>query len=156
VYPVPPETPYPTIGDPGHNGAVFVREFIRNPPPQGSFVRCNVETFTIDSWLAVWGKATGIAPEDGATAAVQISPEAYVRLWGHMGVEQLSQWKFFQWIAQHKVEWDGITMVEGYNLLSDEDKKQLLTAEESIKRYDWSSIKKKPTASSSEDRFAKL
>ncbi|KAF4637874.1 hypothetical protein G7Y89_g207 [Cudoniella acicularis] len=157
MYPVPPTTPYPCFGDHAVNGGIFVRALIKNPPPQGSFVRCNVETLTIDSYLALWGRVTGIAPEEGSTAAVQISPQDYIRLWGHMGEEQASQWRFFQWTAEHgPPKWEGITLVEGMDFLSDEDKKGLLSVEESLKLYDWSSFEKKPTASSSNSRFANL
>ncbi|KAK3935551.1 hypothetical protein QBC46DRAFT_323168 [Diplogelasinospora grovesii] len=155
MYPVPPNTPYPCVGDHAVNGAIFVRRFIKNPPPQGSFVRCSVETLTIDSYLALWGRATSIAPEEGSTAAVQISPEDYIRLWGPMAEEQASQWRFFHWVAEHgPPKWEGITLVEGMDLLTDEDKKELLSVEESLKLYDWSSFEKKPTASSAKGRFA--
>ncbi|OBT48566.1 hypothetical protein VE00_01369 [Pseudogymnoascus sp. WSF 3629] len=157
MYPVPPSTPYPCVGDHAVNGGIFVRALIKNPPPQGSFVRCNAETLTVDSYLALWGRVTGIAPEEGSIAAVQISPEDYIRLWGHMGAEQASQWRFFHWVAEHgPPKWEGITLVEGMDFLSDEDKKGPLNIEESLKLYDWSSFEKKFTASSSESRFANL
>ncbi|KAJ4287676.1 hypothetical protein N0V90_012379 [Kalmusia sp. IMI 367209] len=157
IYPVPPDTPYPCVGDHSVNGGIFVRALVKSPPPPGSFVRCNVETLTIESYLALWGRVTGIAPEQGSTAAVQISPQDYVHLWGHMGEEQASQWRFFHWLAEHSPpKWEGINIVEGIDLLSDEDKKQLLSVEESLKLYDWSSFEKKPTASSSNVRFANL
>lgn len=109
----------------------------------------------MESYLAAWGRATGLAPEEGATAAVQISPESYVELWGSMAQEQLSQWKFFQWLHDHYLpKWEGITIVEGMDLLTDEDKKELLSVEESLKRYDWSAFKKKPTAKAVTGRFS--
>ncbi|KAH9232976.1 hypothetical protein K456DRAFT_1788902, partial [Colletotrichum gloeosporioides 23] len=87
LYPMPPSTPYPCVGDPAINGGIFVRRLVKSPPPPGSFVRCNVETLTMESYLAAWGRATGLAPEEGATAALQISPESYVELWGSMAQE---------------------------------------------------------------------
>ncbi|KAI8211823.1 NmrA-like family domain-containing protein 1 [Colletotrichum sp. SAR 10_86] len=155
LYPTPPSTPYPCVGDPAINGGIFVRRLVKSPPPPGSFVRCNVETLTMESYLATWGRATGLAPEEGATAAVQISPESYVELWGSMAQEQLSQWKFFQWLHDHyPPKWEGITIVEGMDLLTDEDKKELLSVEESLKRYDWSAFEKKPTAKAVTGRFS--
>ncbi|EQB49529.1 NmrA-like family protein [Colletotrichum gloeosporioides Cg-14] len=155
LYPTPPSTPYPCVGDPAINGGIFVRRLVKSPPPPGSFVRCNVETLTMESYLAAWGRATGLAPEDGSTAAVQISPESYVELWGSMAQEQLSQWKFFQWLHDnYPPKWEGITMVEGMDLLTDEDKKELLSVEESLKRYDWSAFEKKPTAKAVTGRFS--
>ncbi|KAF0327703.1 hscarg dehydrogenase, partial [Colletotrichum asianum] len=95
------------------------------------------------------------SPEEGATAAVQISPESYVELRGSMAQEQLSQWKFFQWLHDHyPPKWEGITIVEGMDLLTDEDKKELLSVEESLKRYDWSAFEKKPTAKAVTGRFS--
>ncbi|KAI1268613.1 hypothetical protein F5Y18DRAFT_236289 [Xylariaceae sp. FL1019] len=155
MHPVPPETPYPSAGHHGTNTAVWVRSFIRNPPPAGSFVRCNVEDLTMDSYLALWGRATGIAPEEGSTAVVQVSPEAYVRLWGEMGEEQLHQWEFFNWLAKTPgYSWPGVTIVEGLPLLSEEEKKLLVNTEDALGRYDWSSFKKEPTANVSTTRFA--
>ncbi|KAJ0340148.1 hypothetical protein COL154_010453 [Colletotrichum chrysophilum] len=50
--------------------------------------------------------------------------------------------------------WEGITIVEGMDLLTDEDKKELLSVEESLKRYDWSAFEKKPTAKAVTGRFS--
>ncbi|KAJ0381884.1 hypothetical protein COL922a_013670, partial [Colletotrichum nupharicola] len=155
LYPTPPSTPYPCVGDPAINGGIFVRRLVKSPPPPGSFVRCNVETLTMESYLAAWGRATGLAPEEGATAALQISPESYVELWGSMAQEQLSQWKFFLWLHDHyPPKWEGITIVEGMDLLTDEDKKEVLSVEESLKRYYWSAFEKKPTAKAVTGRFS--
>ncbi|KAF4835131.1 NmrA-like family domain-containing protein 1 [Colletotrichum tropicale] len=155
LYPTPPSTPYQCVGDPAINGGIFVRRLVKSPPPPGSFVRCNVETLTMESYLAAWGRATGLAPEEGSTAAVQISPESYIELWGSMAQEQLSQWKFFQWLRDnYPPKWEGITIVEGMDLLTDKDKKELLSVEESLKRYDWSAFEKKPTAKVVTGRFS--
>ncbi|KAF4930689.1 NmrA-like family domain-containing protein 1 [Colletotrichum viniferum] len=155
LYPTPPSTPYPCVGGPAINWGIFVRRLVKSPPPPGSFVRCNVETLTMESYLAAWGRATGLAPEEGATAAVQISSESYVELWGSMAQEQLSQWKFFQWLHDHyPPKWEGITIVEGMDLLTDEDKKELLGVEESLKRYDWCASEKKPTSKAVTGRFS--
>ncbi|KAL3298634.1 NAD(P)-binding protein [Colletotrichum asianum] len=120
LYPTPPSTPYPCVGDPAINGGIFVRRLVKSPPPP-----------------------------------VQISPESYVELRGSMAQEQLSQWKFFQWLHDHyPPKWEGITIVEGMDLLTDEDKKELLSVEESLKRYDWSAFEKKPTAKAVTGRFS--
>ncbi|KAF4777512.1 hypothetical protein HER10_EVM0002935 [Colletotrichum scovillei] len=155
LYPVPPNTPYPCVGDPVTNGGIFVRRLVKSPPPPGSFVRCNVETMTMESYLAAWGRATGLAPEEGSTAAVQVSPQSYVELWGAMAQEQLSQWQFFQWMQDHyPPTWEGVTILEGMDLLTDEDKKELISVEESLRRYDWSAFEKKPTAKAVTGRFS--
>jgi hypothetical protein len=111
----------------------------------------------MESFLALWGKVTGLAPEPGSTAMVQVSMEQYIQLWGHMAEEQASQWRFFAWVAKEgkNVKWEGITPVEGMDYLSDEDKKELLSTEESLKLYDWSSFQKRPTTASVDgERFA--
>ncbi|KAH8589616.1 hypothetical protein B0O99DRAFT_745900 [Bisporella sp. PMI_857] len=157
MYPVPPTAPYLCFGDHAVNRGMFVRAFIKSPRPQGPYVRCNIETMIIDSYLALWGRVTGIAPEEGSTTTVQISPQDYIRLWSHMGEEQALQWRFFHWIAEYgPPKWEGITLVEGIDFLSDEDKKGLRNIEESLKLYDWSSFEKKPTASLSNSRFEDL
>ncbi|KAJ0362054.1 hypothetical protein COL26b_013501 [Colletotrichum chrysophilum] len=115
----------------------------------------NALLYDIFKPIYVVRRATGLAPEEGATAALQISPESYVELWGSMAQEQLSQWKFFQWLHDHyPPKWEGITIVEGMDLLTDEDKKELLSVEESLKRYDWSAFEKKPTAKAVTGRFS--
>ncbi|KIM93594.1 hypothetical protein OIDMADRAFT_89585, partial [Oidiodendron maius Zn] len=93
-YPAHPETPYPSIGNHRVNSGIFVKAVVENPPPTGTYVLCNVEDLTLCSFLAAWGRASGISPQPNSTAVVQISLEQYVALWGEMGEEQASQWRF--------------------------------------------------------------
>jgi hypothetical protein len=117
-----------------------VHSIIANPPPPGSYVKCNVEDLTLDSYLAIWGRASGISPTPGSTKVVEISPELYVELWGSMGEEQSSQWKFFKVMREMGLGLDkipGVNFLDAQELMS-EAKNELVLTEESLKRMDWS------------------
>ncbi|KAH7177109.1 hypothetical protein EDB81DRAFT_752416 [Dactylonectria macrodidyma] len=117
LYPAPPDTPYPSVGNPAVNGGIFVRRLVKNPPPQGSL--------------------------------------NYIGLWGPMAQKQLSQWQFFHWVNEnYPPNWEGIMLLEGMDLLTVEDKRELLSVEESLKCYDWSAFEKKPTAGAVTTRFS--
>lgn len=118
---------------------------MKNPPPEaGTYVRCNVEDFTLDSYLALWGRASGIAPAHGSTKVVQLSVEEYVALWGNMGEEQASQWIFFEVMKEMGLtKIPGAVMVDGLDLLSEEENKELLSVEDSLKALNWSEFKAK-------------
>ncbi|KAL1847783.1 hypothetical protein Plec18167_002515 [Paecilomyces lecythidis] len=139
LWPTPPSTPYLSIGDHRINSGVFVRAIVKNPPPNpGTYVRCNVEDLTLDSMLALWGRASGISPTPDSTAAVEISQEQYVQLWGAMGEEQGSQWKFFKFVRDLGIDKiPGVTMLEGLDLLNEEERTKLVTTEQALKSIDW-------------------
>lgn len=139
LWPAPPSTPYFSVGDHRTNSGIFVHAIVRSPPPNpGTYVRCNVENLTLDSMLALWGRASGISPTPGSTAAVQISLEQYVQIWGAMGEEQGSQWKFFKFAQDLGIDKiPGVTMVEGLDLLSEEEKARLVTTEQALKNLSW-------------------
>ncbi|KAJ3544232.1 hypothetical protein NM208_g3167 [Fusarium decemcellulare] len=145
-YPTTPNSPYPCVGDHTTNNGIFVRALIENPKPPGTYVRCSVEDLTLESYLALWGKASGIAPEPGSTKVVQLTVSDYISLWGDMGEEQASQWLFFGWVEQKKSEgiigetFPGVDLIEGLSILSDNDKKALKTVEDSLKELDWSGV----------------
>lgn len=63
-----------------------------------------------------------------------------------MGEEQASQWVFFKWIEQKKSEGvigegiPGVNLIEGLSILSEDEKKELKSVEESLRKLDWSQI----------------
>lgn len=98
----------------------------------------------MDTFLAAWGRASGISPEPNSTAVIQISMEQYLQLWGEMGEEQASQWRFFKYMKDAKInpsEVEGFKMVEGKDILSDELRMSLLPVEEGMRTMDWSSYR---------------
>jgi hypothetical protein len=128
------------MGDHRLNSGIFVYSIVANPPPGGSYVKCNIETFTMDSYLALWGKASGISPEPGSTAVLEISFEQYVQLWGPMGEEQASQWKFFNTMVEMGLGLDkipGTNFLDAQELMTQEAKNELVSTEESLMRMDW-------------------
>ncbi|KAH8588128.1 hypothetical protein B0O99DRAFT_693748 [Bisporella sp. PMI_857] len=139
-YPTDPGSVYPSLGDHTINSGTFVHAIVRNPPPNGgTYVRCNVEDLTLDSYLEIWGRASGISPEPGSTKVVEISSEHYIQLWGHMGEEQASQWIFFKWLkAAGLSKIQGVEMIDGKELMTAEEIKSLVTTEDSLKGMDWS------------------
>lgn len=143
-YPVHPDTPYPSIGNHRVNSGIFVRGVIENPPPSGTYVKCNVEDLTMDTFLAAWGRSSGVSPESNSTAVIQISMEQYIALWGEMGEEQASQWRFFQFMKDAGVNPSnvaGFKLVEGKDLLSEDLRAALVPTEEGMKTMDWSSFR---------------
>lgn len=143
-YPVHPDTSYPSIGDHRVNSGIFVRGMVENPPPAGTYVKCNLEDLTMDTFLSAWGRASGISPEPNSTAVIQISMEQYLQLWGEMGEEQASQWRFFKYMKDTKInpsKVEGFKMIEGKDVLSDELKMSLVPVEEGMRTMDWSSYR---------------
>lgn len=71
---------------------------------------------------------------------IQLTPEQYVQMWGEMGVEQASQWRLFEWIAEHDRGYHSAfeSMLQGQDLMTEEEKAALVSTEESIKNMDWS------------------
>jgi hypothetical protein len=100
-------------------------------------VQCVVEELTIKTALEQWGRASELAPEPGAAEAVEISTDAYVKIWGAMGEEQASQWAFFRKAAEMGVSLQSIGVVDGMTLLEEEERAGLLSTEESWRRMDW-------------------
>ncbi|KAI1079915.1 hypothetical protein F5B20DRAFT_541594 [Whalleya microplaca] len=138
--PTDPQTPYTSIGDHKVNSGIFVRAALRNPDIKpGTYVYCNVDTYTFESFLALWGVASGVSPTAGSTKVIQLSPEEYISLFGQMGEEIVSQWAFFGFLKANGIERPlGDAVVPGLALLNDEDKAQLVSTEESLRQMDWS------------------
>ncbi|KAL2795762.1 hypothetical protein BJX66DRAFT_336667 [Aspergillus keveii] len=144
-YPAPPETPYPSIGDHRINSGIFVHAVITTPTPPaaGTYVHCNVEDLTLESYLAACGRASGLSPEPGSTVVVQVSMEQYCTLWPGMGEEQASQWRFFGYVNQAGIDLmnvPGFPVVSAQEIMSEEAKKALVGTEESLARMDWSAF----------------
>lgn len=112
---------------------------LRNPPAGGVYIRCNMEDLTLDSFLALWGRVSGKSPEPGSTMVIQLSPAQYIQMWGEMGVEQASQWKLFEWMAENNQVYGGTyeKMIQGQELMTEEEKASLVGTEESLKGIDW-------------------
>jgi hypothetical protein len=132
LYPTDPQTPYHSLGDHRINSGIFVRAIVKTPPPVGgTYVRCNVERLTLESYLATWGRASGTSPTPGSAKVVQLSVEDYCTLWGHMGEEQAIKWVFFEFLNEYGItKLPGVEMVEGRDLLSEDDINDLVPTEE--------------------------
>ncbi|KAJ0413900.1 hypothetical protein BJY00DRAFT_305977 [Aspergillus carlsbadensis] len=146
-YPAPPETPYPSMGDHRINSGIFVHAVITTPTPPapGTYVHCNVEDLTLETYLAAWGRASGVSPEAGSTMVVQVSMEQYCALWPLMGEEQASQWRFFALAEQAQIDMYDVPdfpVVRAQDLMSAEAREALVPTEESLRRMDWSGFKR--------------
>lgn len=74
--------PILSLSDPKVNTGVFVRSILKNPPKiGGTYIVCAVDEFTLGSYLAKWGEATGLAKEKGSTEVIQISLDSFRSLW---------------------------------------------------------------------------
>jgi hypothetical protein len=142
---------YHSLRDHRINSGIFVRAIVKTPPPVGgTYVRCNVEDLTLESYLATWGRASGTSPTPGSTKVVQLSVEDYCTLWGHMSEEQASQWVFFEFLKEYGItKLPGVEMVEGRDLLSEDDINDLVPTEESLRRMDWSDFAQHKLSTSS-------
>lgn len=136
----PPETPYPSLGDHTVNTGVFVRNVVRRPPPPGAFVQCHVEDLTLGGYLAAWGRASGLAPRPGQAHSLYVPPAQYDALWGPMAEEQTTQWKFLAFMREHADEIP-LKPVRGLDRLTEEEKKELVSTEDSLKAMDWTAFK---------------
>ncbi|KAH8650560.1 hypothetical protein BGZ60DRAFT_388903 [Tricladium varicosporioides] len=143
MYPTNPQSPYPSMGDHAINSGIFVHSIVTNDlAPPGSYIKCTVEDLTLDSYLAMWGKATGLSPNPGSTMVMQISHEQYCQFFGTMGEEQASQWKFFEAVHELGIaEIEGKKILEATDLMPEEAKKELVKTEDSLRALDWSSFK---------------
>jgi hypothetical protein len=68
----------------------------------------------------------------------------YVNIWGEMGEEQASQWRFFQYLKDAQIDAakvEGYKIVEGKELLSDQARAALALTEEGMRTMDWSSYR---------------
>jgi len=112
---------------------------LRNPPAGGTYIRCNMEDLTLDSFLSLWGRASGKSPEPGSTMVIQLTPEQYIQMWGEMGVEQASQWRLFEWMAANNQVYGGTyeKMMRCQELMAEEEQASLVGTEESLRRFDW-------------------
>ncbi|KAI1080433.1 NmrA-like family-domain-containing protein [Whalleya microplaca] len=139
IWPAPPNAPYASLGDHTKNTGVFVHAIATSPQQEvGTYLRCAVDDLTLESALAIWGKASGLTPNPASTVVISVSIEQYVTLWGEMGQEQASQWIFFKHLAEAGIT-TLPTLKEGLDLLDDAHRSKLVSTEESWKGMDWSS-----------------
>jgi hypothetical protein len=84
LQPVPPTTPVFSIGDHTINIGHFVHAIIQQPEltTGGKYVFATTETTTLGEYLECWGEISG-----KKTEYVQVSFEAYDRLWPMWGLE---------------------------------------------------------------------
>ncbi|KAF7557762.1 hypothetical protein G7Z17_g494 [Cylindrodendrum hubeiense] len=141
LYPADPKLGYPCLGDHRINTGIFVRSLVQSQPPGGTYVKCHVENHTLESYLALWGKASGLSPEPGSTKVIEVSPETYIGLFGHMGEEQAAQWKLSKFIADHGPK-NGLGLdffKDAQEFMSEEAIKSLESLEETFRKIDWKS-----------------
>lgn len=102
---------------------------------------------TLDTYLATWGRASGISPEPNSTKVVQVSSKQYVDLWGHMGEEQASQWRLFEYLKENKINTakiPGFELIDAQTLMTDEQIKKLVPTEQSLREMNWDGMFEKP------------
>lgn len=91
--------------------------------------------------MSLWGRASGKAEGPGSTKIVELSVQEYVELFGEMGEEQAIQCIFFNAIKgadPKEIEGLGFKMIDAQELMTEDEKSQLISTEESLKRIDWS------------------
>lgn len=129
---------YPSLGDHRINSGIFVHSLVHNKPPGGTHVRCNVEDLTLESYLAMWSRASGIAPNPGSTQVIQVSSETYIELFGHMGEEQARQWEFTRIIKESgALNKYGALIKEAQEYMTEEAIASLVGPEESLRKIEW-------------------
>ncbi|KAL3455539.1 hypothetical protein BJX64DRAFT_272281 [Aspergillus heterothallicus] len=127
--PASPDTPLSSLSDARTNIGIFVRGIINNPArtTNGAYILGNVENFTFQSYLATWGKATGLATTKGSTEVAQISLDKYRAIWPGYG-DLMGEMVAFWSEVREKGWWTplGQAAVQVQEVLSDEDKKQVV------------------------------
>ncbi|KAH6967898.1 hypothetical protein BKA56DRAFT_679033 [Ilyonectria sp. MPI-CAGE-AT-0026] len=137
-YPAPGGSVYPCLGDHQINTGIFVSGLVQNRPPGGTYVKCAVEDHTLESYLALWGRASGLSPEAGSTSIIEVSPETYIGLYGPMGEETTRQWAFTKFIIDNGlIERLGSVFKNAQEFMSEEAIASLVSVEESFKTIDW-------------------
>ncbi|KAH8902038.1 NAD(P)-binding protein [Coniochaeta sp. PMI_546] len=138
LYPANPNYAYPCLGDHAVNSGVFVHSLVQNKPPGGTYVICSIENHTLESYLALWGKASGFATESNSTKVIQISPETYIDLFGSMGEEQAAQWNFSKYLAEHDLMAVAVARYKkAQEYMTSEAISSLVSVEETFKTTDW-------------------
>lgn len=119
-------TPIKSIGDASVNTGVFVHSVLKNKPVNGTYVLCVVEDLTFQSYLDLWGEATGLAKEKGSAAVVTISYDDYRSLWPGFG-DLMGEMNVF-WNVMRDRSWEtplGTKPVDARDIMSAEDKNAL-------------------------------
>ena len=99
---------------------------MNNKPAGGTYVLCVVEDFNFQSYLDLWGEATGLAKGKGSTAVVTISYDDYRSLWPGFG-DLMGEMNAFWHFARDR-SWEtplGTKPVDARDIMSTEDRKSL-------------------------------
>ncbi|CAI7627110.1 unnamed protein product [Penicillium crustosum] len=140
-YPTDPTTTYPLLGDHSVNSGIFVYSLVTNKPPSGAYVRCSVKDYTLESYLAMWGRESGISPDPNSTMVVRLSPEVYTKLYGDMGEEQARQWEFLRILKDSgATNRYGFPVHDVQEFMSKEAIKSLMSPEESVRNVNWKAL----------------
>ncbi|GIJ90513.1 hypothetical protein Asppvi_009469 [Aspergillus pseudoviridinutans] len=141
--PADPSTPIWSVGDHRTNTGIFARAIVKNPPKDGgTFVRCFAEYHSsLNDYLAVWGRASGLSPSAGSTMVVKVSLHEYSQLWPGWGEEMGSM--MAMWSALRERSWaglDGDHVLDIDNILSADDRKSVIKTEAAFRALDWKKI----------------
>ncbi|KAJ5610868.1 NmrA-like family-domain-containing protein [Penicillium lagena] len=135
MLPADPEMPIFSMGDAKVNVGIFIRSILRNPPKTGgTYVLCAVDKFTLQSYLAKWGEATGFAKEEGSTAVIPISLDDYRLLWpgyGDLMGEMVAFWALLRensWVTPLGTDPMGVQ-----ELMSEEEQNELQSTAETFR-----------------------
>jgi hypothetical protein len=121
---------------------IVVRSIIKNPPKVGgTYVRLNYEDLELDSYLAKWGEGSGLATGPGATEVVQIPAENYRSLWPGFGDAMGEMVQLWEPLQEKRWYTPFFTApVDVQELMTEEDKKELVSTLEAFKRTDYSQV----------------
>ncbi|KAG2419247.1 hypothetical protein HFD88_004042 [Aspergillus terreus] len=140
--PADPSTPVWSVGDHRTNTGIFARVIVKNPPRGGTFVRCFAEYHSsLNDYLAVWGRASGLSPSAGSTMVVKVSLHEYSQLWPGWGEEMGSM--MAMWSALQERSWaglDGDHVLDIDNILSADDRKSVIKTEAAFRALDWKKV----------------
>ncbi|KAH8705589.1 NmrA-like family-domain-containing protein [Talaromyces proteolyticus] len=135
ILPADAKTPISSLSDARHNIGIFIRSIIKNPPKTGgTYVLCNVEDLTLESYLAKWGEGTGLATSQGSTEVVEISLDKYRAIWPGYG-DLMGEMIAF-WADSREKSWTtplGTAPIPVQGLMTEEDKKKIMSTVDAFK-----------------------
>jgi len=130
--PAPASTPIVSIGDHTKNVGPFVLRIAKKPELTlpGKFVLATVDTLSAGDVLKTWGRQQG-----KETEYIEVSVADYNRLWPNWGQEIGVMMDF--WGEYGDKSWTGEELITKEDLGLTE---KLVTTEEALASYDWSSV----------------
>ncbi|KAL2845927.1 hypothetical protein BJY01DRAFT_213776 [Aspergillus pseudoustus] len=134
--PAAPDTPISSLSDARQNVGIFARAVFNNRARTtgGTYVLGSVEDLTLQSYLAAWGKGTGISPAEGSTEVLEISLDKYRTIWPGYG-DLMGEMTAF-WGDLREKSWTtplGTQPVKVQELLSEADAKQVVSTVDGFK-----------------------